>query len=268
MGGNHGADGCIEAEASSGALWGSSRVKPRTPILLWIVGVLIMAPLLTTCTTGALSIDVEVTLYAEEHWKIGIDLVYNRQEIQLIGKEIEKWLATSVVEWQAAEIKASHVQDVLDDGNVRYQIDASGQGFAKLNAAFFDSLAVITYDESVRPPLISFRYLPLGEFFSAALSRTFSLTGGEIMSSNGVKEANNTVAWVDPINVMDATLTPAPRLNLVTLGGGAGVVLILLAATVLVRRGAKTRCSGCGAKVSKHASYCPGCGLMMNGHKS
>lgn len=229
-------------------------------LLLALAGMLLLSALLTACTTGALSIDVALTLYTGENWKIQIDLVYSRQEIQFVGSQIEQWLASSVAEWQAQGMRASYNQQVLDDGNVNYRINASGQGFAKLNSAFFDGLASISYDEAAKQ--ITFSYLPVGEFFGAALARTFSLEGGKIITSNGVQEDNNTVTWVNPVNVMNATLTPALQPGLI-LSAAIGVVVLLVVVIVIGRRAGKKRCYNCGARLPRRAEFCTGCGVEI-----
>lgn len=232
----------------------------KSSITLSILVVVLLTMLLPACTTGALSIDVALTLYTGENWKIQIDLVYSRQEIQFIGPQIEQWLATSVAEWQVQDIRASYSQKVLDDGKVSYQINASGQGFSKLNAAFFDNLATISYDEATNQ--ITFSYLSVGEFFGAALSRTFSLSGGKVIASNGVQEDSNTVTWVSPVNVINATLMPALQPGLVILVVIGAVVLVIVVIAI-GRRAGKKRCFNCGVRMPRRAEFCTECGIGM-----
>ena len=232
-------------------------MKKNKYFMLVLAGVVLLSILLSACTTGALSIDVALNLYTSENWYIRLDIVYSRQEIQFVGPQIEQWLASSVSEWQAQGIRASYDQKVLDNGNVDYRITASGQGFAKLNAAFFDNLATISYDENTKQ--IAFSYLPVGEFFSAALSRTFSLSGGKIIAGNGVQQDSNTITWVNPINVMSATLTPAlPPVLLIILVAGGGIFFAVVIA--IIRRAGKRRCYNCGARIPKRAEFCTECG--------
>lgn len=233
-------------------------MKKISSIMLVIVGVILLTAMLSACTTGALSIDVALTLYTGENWKIQIDLVYSRQEIQFIGPQIEQWLATSVAEWQAQGIRASYNQKILDDGNVSYLITASGPGFARLNAAFFDNLANISYDDATNQ--IAFSYLPVGEFFSAAFSRTFSLSGGKIIASNGAQEDSNTITWVNPVNVMNATLTPALQPGLIILVA-IGAIIVIVLVIAIDRRAGKKRCYNCGARMPRRAEFCPECGV-------
>jgi len=235
-------------------------LRERSSFMLVFTGAVLLNILLSACTTGALSIDVTLSLYMRENWKIQIDLVYSRQEIQFVGPQIEQWLASSVAEWQAQDIHASYNRKVLDDGIVSYQISASGQGFAKLNAAFFDNLATIASDEETKQ--ITFTYLPVGEFFSAALSRTFSLSGGEIINSNGVQEDSNTVTWLNPVNVMTATLKPGVHPGPLV-GFLVGVLVLLMAVISISRRAGKKRCFNCGAPMPRKAEFCTECGVEV-----
>jgi len=232
-------------------------VKNTKKFVLVFVVAILLASSLSACTTGALSINVNLILYSGENWRIQIGLVYSRQEIQLVGPQIEQWLAASVSEWQAQSIQASYSKKVLDDNNIRYQITASGQGFAKLNNAFFDGLANIYYDEITKQ--IEFSYLPVGEFFSAALSRTFSLNGGKIISSNGAQMDSNTVTWVNPVNVMNATLKPGLHPGLLA-GFLVGFLVFLIAIIGISRRAGKKRCYNCGARMPGRADFCTECG--------
>ena len=241
-----------------GAFSGGCQLKRNLFIVLAIFGVILLTTVLSACTTGALSIDVALTLYSGENWKIQIDLIYSRQEIQFIGPQIEQWLATSIAEWQAQGIRASYSQKVLDDSNVSYQITASGHGFTKLNVAFFNNLASISYDDATNQ--ITFSYLPVGEFFSAALSRTFSLSGGKIIASNGAQEDSNTITWVNPVNVMNATLTPALQPGLIILVA-IGAIIVIVLVIAIDRRAGKKRCYNCGARMPRRAEFCPECGV-------
>ena len=217
---------------------------------------------LSACgTTGALSIDLKVTLYTDEYWSAQADIVYAGEQMQLMSGQIEQSLADSVSRWKAQGIQASYTRRALENGNVSFRLRASGQGLARLNAALFDNQAVLQYDAATELPNITFRYVPLGSFFSVALSRKFSLTGGNILSSNGLI-SGNTATWVNPVNTMEATLTPALRLNWLALllAGGGG----LLAAGAIVagaKRAGKVTCPYCGARIPTRAEFCPACGV-------
>lgn len=225
--------------------------------------VLALSLWLSACgTTGALSIDLSVTLYTDERWSAEAEIVFAAQQMQLMGGQIEQSLADSISRWKAQGIQASNSRRVVANGNVSFLIRASGQGLALLNAALFDNQATLQYDSASEPPKIAFRYVPFGSFFSAALSRKFSLTGGKILSSNGLMSSDNTVTWVNPVNAMEATLTPVPWVNwpVILLASGAGL-LGVGAIVVGVRRAGKVICPYCGARIPRVAEFCPECGV-------
>jgi hypothetical protein len=226
--------------------------------LVWVF--IIGSVLLAACTTGALSIETQITLFEDGYWQAGIDLVYARQQMALMGSEIESGLKASVSQWKLQGISASYTRRELSGGDVQFQLSASGQGYDQLNAILFDNTALIDSDDAADPQRINFQYLPIGSFFSLALSRTFTLTGAEILSSNGVVSGNS-VTWVNPMNMMQATLTPAPRLNLwpVLLMGG-GLLVAAVGGIAVAQQAGKVRCPICDARIPRKAEYCPMCG--------
>lgn len=223
---------------------------------------LVLSLWLAACgTVGALSIDLHVTLYTDEDWRAEAEIVFAGKQMQLLGSQIEQSLADSISRWKAQGIQASYTRHTLENGNVSFRLRASGQGLARLNAALFDNQATLQYDAASEPPKITFRYVPFGSFFSAALSRKFSLTGGTILSSNGLV-SGNTTTWVNPVNTMEATLTPASRLDwfALLLAGGSGV-LVAGAIVMGVRRVRKVTCRYCGARIPRAAEFCTECGM-------
>lgn len=221
----------------------------------------VFAVWLSACTTGALSIDVEVTLARSETWQAQVEIIYSPQEIQLLGAQIDQGFATLLAQWEAQGIEASLKQKDLDNGNVIYTLKASGQGYAQLNAALFDGTAQISSDISVNPPQINFSYAPYGSFFSLALSRNFTLNGGEILSSNGSPVSKGTVTWFNPLDTMQATLTPTAPFHFGPLLAVVGGVLVLLFGAV--RAGGRKRCWNCNARISRRAEFCTECGVAM-----
>ncbi|MBM4424669.1 MAG: zinc ribbon domain-containing protein [Chloroflexi bacterium] len=228
----------------------------RFPSLLALV---VGGVLLSACTTGALSIDTRLTLQEGEYWKASIEIVYAREQMEFMGGEIERGLEMSVSQWKARGISASYSRRELSSGDAQFRLSASGKGFAQLNAALFDNTALIQYDAATEPPQITFQYAPIGSFFSLALSRSFTLTGGQILSSNGAA-SGDTVTWVNPVDVMQATLTPAPRFNALPILLGGGVLLAAAGGVAIARGAGKARCPLCGAKIPRRADYCPMCG--------
>jgi len=219
--------------------------------------------LVAGCTTGALSVTARVTLYAQQNWSARVEVVYAQLEHQYAGAQIEQMLSMAVSQMRAQGIRANYQKHTQRNGNVQYIITASGQGYQLLNSNLLDGQAVIQVDESYNPPQIIFSYAPFGSFFGAALSRTFSLSGGKILASNGIQTSRNTVTWSNPVSTMQATLTPASRLSLgpqlLGLAGVSALVLVVL----VVRRAGKRRCPACGARLPRQAEFCTNCGASL-----
>lgn len=231
--------------------------------LLLVVALLVLSASLSACTTGALSIEMRVTLFAEERWEARADIVFAGEQMALLGDQVEQTLQIAVAQWEAQGISASYSRRTLGNGNVQFRLKTSGQGLAQLNAALFDNLAVLHYDATTDPPQITFRCPPIGSFFSLALSRTFSLTGGKVLSSNGLV-SGNTVTWTNPFDTMEATLTPAPQFALWPLLLAGGAVVAVTGGVIGARSAGKISCAHCGARIPRRADYCPQCGGMRN----
>lgn len=218
---------------------------------------------LAACTTGALSIDVEVTLYKDEKWQAESLIIYSSQQIQLMGSQIDQGMSQLMSEWQAQGMRASMNQEMLDNGNWLYTITASGQSYHQLNTAFFDGMATINHIPDSDPPQIDFSYVPVGSFFSLAISRKFTLNGGEILSSNGTQIDKDTVTWFNPINTMQATLTPKVSLDLRLVLYIFGGLLVLIILVSIARKAGRKRCWNCGAIVPRNADFCTECGVEV-----
>lgn len=230
----------------------------------WLVVVILTLGLmsfLSSCSTGALSVDVDLSLYKAEKWKIQLELVFSHHEYQLAGAQINKWIEETVSEWNEQGINAKYYQRVRKDENVAYLIKANGQGYAKLNQSFFSGMASIVVDKNADSEQVYFQYLPWGEFFGAALSRTFVLHGSNIIASNGVQSGKNTTTWVNPVGVMEATITPKQNIQTFLLAGA--LIGLLLIIVYSLRKTGKKRCPHCGAAIPKKAEFCTVCGSML-----
>jgi ribosomal protein L40E len=217
---------------------------------------------LIACGAAALSIDTKATLYIDEYWEAETNIIYAAQQIQLTGGMIDQGFATAISQWRAQGISADLNKTTLDTGNTKYRLTLSGQGFAKLNAALFDNTAQIVKDTSTTPPQISFKWAPVGTLFGLALSRTFTLKGGKVLSSNG-SASNDSVTWINPTQTLQATVTPASRINLpLILGIVGGAVLLGSAIFFIARQFGRSACPNCGAKIPRGAEFCPECGAM------
>lgn len=240
---------------------------------------------LTSCLAPALSSDMQVTFKTNEKWEAKMEIVFDRQTAQLVGSQIDKTLNDNVAEAQAEGIKIEYAPPVTrDNGDVVYTIKSSGQGLTQLNGFMFSNSAKIQTTTVAGERQITFSYRPIT---SIARKNTFTLIGGEIISSNGRKIDEQTVQWVNPTTTMQATLTEAADfptwLPYTLIGAGAillavsfsGFGLTLFAAfqpkpKPIRRSGPLPRleqkpptnmfCPRCGETIPAESTFCPYCG--------
>ncbi len=226
--------------------------------------VCILSVFLSSCTSGALSIDGNVRLQGGERWNARFEVIFAQAQYQFMGAELEQAMSQLKAQVQAQGVRVSMKKRTLGNGNVGYTINASGKGYQALNTAFFDGQPAFILDSTSDPPQVNFTYVPIGTFFGAALSRSFTLTGGKILSSNGYQESGSTVRWTNPMNVMQATLTTGLALDPTWLLGGLGVAVILGLIVLVARKAGKKRCPYCGARIPRQAEFCTSCGQGLS----
>lgn len=259
---------------------------PAKKLLRSITALFIFSALaLASCLAPALSSDMQVTFKTNEKWEAKMEIVFDRQTAQLVGSEIDKTLNKNVAEAQADGIKIEYAPPVTrDNGDVVYTIRSSGQGLTQLNGFMFSNSAKIQTTTVSGERQITFSYRPTT---SIARKNTFTLIGGEIISSNGRKIDEQTVQWVNPTTTMQATLTEAADfptwLPYTLIGVGAvliavsfsGFGLTLFAAfqpkpKPIRRTGTLPRlepkpptnmfCPHCGETIPAESTFCPYCG--------
>jgi hypothetical protein len=223
-----------------------------------------MVLFMTGCTSGALSIDADVTLAVNENWRVQISLVYNQIEYQIIGGQIEQALETAMNTFQKQGVQFNYKKRSLHNDNIEYTITASGKGYQLLNQTFFDGTATILVDQNVSPPVITFQYVPFGTYFGAALSRTFTLHGGKIISTNGTRVGNSAVRWTKPTTTMEASLTASNQLSLLTIIIGLGGVALLIIIVMIIRNRKRKTCPYCSARIPRGSEFCPICGQQFH----
>lgn len=222
-----------------------------------------LAVLLAGCEAVALSAEVSVKLQRDERWSVRAEIVYAQVQYQMVGSLIDQGLNQELARIRGLGARANTRKQTLRSGDVRYTITASGQGYPSINAAFFDGQPAFSVVPGSDPPQVKFSYVPLGTFFGAALNRSFSLNGGQVLSSNGMQASKGTVSWVNPTNVMQATLTPSSALSLTTLIAGLGVLAAVGLLVAVVRKAGRKRCPYCGARLPRSAQYCGVCGNSL-----
>lgn len=251
----------------------STRKKRRSPLWLprlgrWLVlTVLLVIFLLPGCTSGALSIDVNLSLYEDESWKVSSETVFHKLEMHMVGNQLEDGVQLLVDGWRAQGIQVSISKRTLANGNVRFRLKANGEGFERLNQVFFDGQPVFQIGPGVDQPIIHFNYYPMSTFFGAALSRRFTLSAGDIVSSNGASTRRGQVSWINPVDTLSATFTPAKRINPSVLFGIAGATVTAALLGLLLRRAGRKSCPFCGFSIPRSAGFCPVCGSNLRPRK-
>lgn len=202
--------------------------KRVLPILL-----LSLVVALTACLAD---VDQTITLLADERWESTATLEFPAEADALLGGQLDNQLAA----WQQA-LAAGGGRMVWErrdeaDGRFVYNIEAAGQGFEMLGDFGFMAMDVQPQEIDGQRRLVFFA-TPAQD----ASRQTLTLIGGGILSSNGEQIGRDTVRWINPTQVMEATLTErGGEINRSALGFaliGAGVLMLLaLLAWVLVRR--------------------------------
>jgi hypothetical protein len=241
------------------------QVVKQQPILYSLL-VVMTASFLFLVGCGA-EIDESVTFYRDEQWSTEFKLSTSAEMIALLGSpaEIERELDELVTEAKELGIDASW-NSSRQDRTLIYTIQGKGKGYDALNEFMFDNRAQIWVEEDGGKRHIHFSQ-PVSRDFIDANRYTVTLTGGEIISSNGTALDRGSVQWVNPSGRMEAVLTEKSRFNL----GLWLFILVLVAGIggggwyVLQQRNqqaaAPTRfCIHCGHSLGPQAQFCPNCG--------
>lgn len=236
-------------------------MKKTSPIIFFIF-ITVVLSLLSGC--GA-DIDQSVTFYRNEAWEADMSFSIDAETLALFSNpgEIETELDKAVQEAEAMGVKASW-DSRRKDTTLIYTIHTEGEGLATLREIAFDGSGQLTVTEVEGKRQIFFSQPSSGSFMDAS-QYTLTLTGGEIISSNGQKIDNNTVQWTNPAGRMEAVLTEKGRFSL-------GTLLLVLVLVAGVGGGgwffwqkkspAATAvfCVTCGQPMAPQAQFCPKCG--------
>jgi hypothetical protein len=203
-----------------------------------------------------------VTFRPNENWEVDLEVVFPSRIEQLAPGQVDDILNEALSDFEADGIRAEWGRyDLEDEGNVSYRIHSQGQGWVKLNTHFFDNQALIEADETSNPRRVYFFYDPVGSVVGFSQHQTLTLTGGKILSSNGIQEDNHSVTWNNPAGPIEAVLTEAPSSSwlpylLILLG----FTLLVVSIIGIVWRLRKPKLKSIPVQKPDRGQYCPNCG--------
>lgn len=242
------------------------RVLKQQPICyFWLLSMVTAVFFLVGC--GA-NIDQSVTFYRNEQWSAEINLGTSAEMVALLGSpaEIERELDGWVTEAKQIGVDASW-KSSQEGRTLIYTLEANGTGYDALKEMMFDNRTQITVIEEEGKRHIHFSH-PVSRDFLDANRYTITLTGGEIISSNGAVLDRGSVQWVDPSGRMEAVLTEKSRFRI-------GLWLFILALVAGISGGGwyvwqqrnqrmaaipARFCIHCGLSLGPRARFCPNCG--------
>jgi hypothetical protein len=163
-------------------------------------------------------------------------------------------------------------QSKTPEGYTPIKATLKGKGYDLLNE--FLGPSAITVDTSTGQRLLYFD-LDLGSDF-AMFPTTFTLSGGKILSHNGVQVDAHTVTWSNHSGAIQATMVEPTLLDywlyaaIAVIAGMIILFVILLFVGMSKSNKAKRMkmqpvargktCIQCGSIIPSHAVFCPNCG--------
>lgn len=231
-----------------------------------------------------LSLDSEVSLKGSQKWDSTVKLKVAAQTAQMIGassdsfNQINQQLRNSGVEAEMGRPSTDR------DGNVTYTLTMHGEGYDRLNQAFttvYNSPAFEPVPD--KPGQVHFSFNP-GAI--GALSSSFTLRCGRIISTNGRKVNPWTITWENTTSPMEAVVVEGSgSLGLLLALGAAALLIIAIVLVVMATRrrtapaynpyrtgGGNVRpvpprpspagraCRKCRSALPPGAVFCPRCG--------
>lgn len=182
----------------------------------------------------AASVDQTITFLDGERWQTSVDLAFPAEVTSFIGGTIDGELTTLQEQIEAGGGSMSWARESDDSGRLVYRIEAEGTGYDVLDDVAFGDMSVEAQEQDGERQL-TFRALPMPD----AATQSLTLSGGEILTSNGTVSGGDTVSWVNPTQPMEAVLTErggAAAIGLLPVAlVGAGVLLLALLGLLFLR---------------------------------
>ena len=168
--------------------------------------ILILIILLSGCLT-VVSSNGNLQLTSGEKWTLDLNFQIPAEEVLINGIAISQSLNQMVQKGTKIGVEVNWEQNGPNNlGNITYIIKMSGKNYDQLNEQFDGSFRVENQEFDGKPAvhIIITPYLGV-----PSRNSTFSLSGGNVISTNGQKIDGNTIKWTNS-NYMEATMEP-PR---------------------------------------------------------
>lgn len=234
----------------------------KTSQIMFFVLIAVVLLLLTGC--GA-DVNQSVTFYRHEAWETDMSFSIDAETLALFSDPatLEAELDRAVQEAENMGAKASW-SSRRQDTTLIFTVHAEGKGLETLKEIAFDNSTQLSATEVEGGRQLYFSH-PASRDFLDASQYTFTLNGGNIISSNGQKIDDRTVQWINPSGRMEAVFTEKGRLSL-------GMLLLILALVAGAgssswffwqkqgKQETAVFCATCGQTIAPQAQFCPKCG--------
>lgn len=242
---------------------------------LLIASILVLALILSGCIP-IVSSELSVNVGLQETWTFEIIIT----PMQGYEEDVTNALGSELADTQE-ELKSKGItldiapQNNTPEGYTPIKATLKGKGYDLLNE--FLGPSAITVDTSTGQRLLYFN-LDLGSDF-AMFPTTFTLSGGKILSHNGVQVNDHTVTWSNYSGTIQATMIEPTLLDYWLYAAivviASMIILFVVLLFVGVSKSNKTKrmkmqpavrsktCIQCGSVIPAHAVFCPNCGAQQ-----
>lgn len=182
---------------------------------------------LSGCSVSLISTDSEVTLSANENWKVHIEIVIPSDMVQLIRTTMSQQLDDSVQQFTAKGVHVTYKYDEPDsNGSVPLNINFQGQGYDLFNE-MMNNVGSLEQFEKGGHKLIRVTLFDIAAGLQVENGRVVTISGGRIVETNGNKVNANTVQWVNSAS-MEVVMEEPRETN------PLGITLIILGALFIL----------------------------------
>lgn len=240
--------------------------------------VVILSVIITSCGAPVKETQINIILSANEKWEASYFIAFTEESFALIESQLSQELDKMVSQAKEKDIDMEwHILERFD-GNIPFVINIKSKGYQQLGQVNFGDENVIRIIEKNKQKTLVFELENNNELFLEAASRSLSISGGKVISHNGIKVDENTVRWNNPTGVMYAELEMPGIINwlpysLILLG----VILILASIRTRSNRSSSSstqnlreqlietniqtkHCHNCETEMKIEALFCPVCG--------